>query len=132
MILVVTRYYCIVNIPVIIVFINSSLYSCDTYTQVKEMVILHLFIEHHYKALYQSSEKGMSLLFTCPQLTVEESSLLAAAARNVAAHYAIYFCQVESIPQFLELWPISMHFDGTLILLYFIEMLPHTVSSSLV
>ena len=33
------------------------------------------------KALYQSSEKGMSLLFTCPQLTVEESSLLAAAAR---------------------------------------------------
>ena len=33
------------------------------------------------KALYQSSEKGMSLLFTCPQLTAEESSLLAAAAR---------------------------------------------------
>ena len=32
------------------------------------------------KALYQPSEKGMSLLFTCPQLTVE-SSLLAAAAR---------------------------------------------------
>ena len=26
--------------------------------------------------------------------------------------YAIYFCLVESIPQFLELWPISMHFDG--------------------
>ena len=33
------------------------------------------------KVLYQSSEKGMSLLFTCPQLTAEESSLLAAAAR---------------------------------------------------
>ena len=30
------------------------------------------------KALYQPSEKGMSLLFTCPQLT-EESSLAAAA-----------------------------------------------------
>ena len=29
------------------------------------------------KALYQPSEKGMSLLFTCPQLT-EESSLAAA------------------------------------------------------
>ena len=31
------------------------------------------------KALYQPSEKGMSLLFTCPQLTEESSSLLAAA-----------------------------------------------------
>ena len=31
------------------------------------------------KALYQPSEKGMSLLFTCPQLTKESS--LAAAAR---------------------------------------------------
>ena len=82
------------------------------------------------KALYQSSEKGMSLLFTCPQLTVEENSLLAAAARMRmrAAHVMLYFYQIESIPQFLELWPISMHFDGTLILLYFIEMLPRTVS----
>ena len=32
------------------------------------------------KALYQPSEKGMSLLFTCPQLTKESS--LAAAART--------------------------------------------------
>ena len=32
------------------------------------------------KALYQPSEKGMSLLFTCPQLT--EKSSLAAAART--------------------------------------------------
>ena len=40
------------------------------------------------KALYQSSDKGMSLLFTCPQLTAEESSLLVAAARTQmhAAH----------------------------------------------
>ena len=85
------------------------------------------------KALYQSSEKGMSLLFTCPQLTAEESSLLVAACKNVAAcrlHMLCNFYQIESIPQFLELWPISMHFDGTLILLYFIEMLPCTVSNN--
>ena len=45
--------------------------------------------------------------------------------------YVISFYQIESIPQFLELWPISMHFDGTLILLYFIEMLPRTVSRNI-
>ena len=59
------------------------------------------------KALYQSSEKGMSLLFTCPQLTAEESSLLVAACKNVAAcmlHTLCNFYQIESIPQFLELW----------------------------
>ena len=50
---------------------------------------------------------------------------MAAAARM---WHIMQFCQVESIPQFLKLWPISMHFDGTLILLYFIEMLPHMVS----
>ena len=39
------RYYCIVNNCVIIAFVNSSLYSCVMYRQVKEMVTLHLFIE---------------------------------------------------------------------------------------
>ena len=40
-----SRYYCIVDNRVIIAFVNSSLYSCDTYRQVKEMVTLHLFVE---------------------------------------------------------------------------------------
>ena len=42
------------NICVIIAFINSSLYSCETYRQIKEMVILHLFIEHQYKYIVLS------------------------------------------------------------------------------
>ena len=67
----------------------------------------------------------MSLLFTCPQLT-EESSVPAAARTHL--HMLCNFYQIESIPQFLKLWSISMHFDGMLILLYFIEMLPRTVS----
>ena len=66
--------------------------------------------------LYQSSEYSTSLLFSCPQLTEEFCPLLAAAARTWLllhySHYAISFCLVESIPQLLELWPISMHFDG--------------------
>ena len=110
-----SRYYCIVNNCGIVAFINSSLYSCEMYKQVKEMVILHL-LNTITNTLYQSSEKGMSLLFTCPQLTEELSSVLAACCKKVAAVYctcyAIYFCLVESIPQLLELWPISMHFHG--------------------
>ena len=63
------------------------------------------------KALYQPSEKGMSLLFTCPQLT-EESSLAAAARTRL--HSLCNFYQIESIPQFLELWSTSMQINGTL------------------
>ena len=44
-----SRYYCIVTTRVIIAFINSSLYSYKTYTQVKEMDNLNLFIDSHYK-----------------------------------------------------------------------------------
>ena len=39
------HYYCIVNNHIIIAFVNSSLYSNETYTQVKEMDNLNLFIE---------------------------------------------------------------------------------------
>ena len=46
------------------------------------MVILNLFIDYHYKSIVSISEKGMSLLFTCPQLT-EESSLAAAARMHL-------------------------------------------------
>ena len=61
---------------------NSSLYSCETYRQVEEMDNLNLFIDYHYKYIVSSHQsKGTSLLFTCPQLTEESSSLLAAAAR---------------------------------------------------
>ena len=84
------------------------------------------------KALYQSSEKGMSLPFTCPQLTEESSSLLAAAARMQllsTAHIMQYFYQIESYHSALSCGLFSMHFDGTIILLYFIEMLLHTVSN---
>ena len=73
---------CIVNIRVIIAFMNSSLYSCETYRQVKEMVILHLFIEHHYKSIVSIiREKACPYSSLVPQLTEESSSLLAAAAR---------------------------------------------------
>ena len=70
----------------------------------------------------------MSLLFTYPQLTEESSSLLAAAARMTAARYVISFYQIESYHSSSSCGLYSMHFDGTIILLYFIEMLPRMVS----
>ena len=38
------------------------------------------------KALYQSSEKGMSLLFTCPQLTGRRKLTTGCCCKNAAAH----------------------------------------------
>ena len=50
-VLIDTRSYCIVNIRVIEVFINSSLYSCMSHKQVEEMDNLTLFIDYHYKSI---------------------------------------------------------------------------------
>ena len=130
-------HYCILSIfHVINVFIASSLYSCKSYKQVEEMVILHLFIEHHYKSIVSIIRERHVLTLHLSTANCRRELTTGCCCKNAAAlyctHYAIYFYQIESIPQLLELWPISMHFDGTLILLYFIEMLPHMVSSSLV
>ena len=45
LILCLSRFYCIYSSHVITPLINSLLYSCVTYRQVKEMVTLNLFIE---------------------------------------------------------------------------------------
>ena len=119
---------CIVNNRIINVFMNSSLYSCEMYRQVEEMDNLNLFIDYHYKSI--ASIIRVKHILT-PHLSTANWRIkltTGCCCKNVAAHYAIYFCLVESIPQFLKLWPISMHFDGMLILLYFTEMLPHMVS----
>ena len=74
--------YCIYSSHIITPLMNSLLYSCVTYRQVKEMVTLNLFIESHYKYIVSIIRVSTSLLFTCPQLTAEFSPLLAAAART--------------------------------------------------
>ena len=43
------RYCVLIALLLYCAFINSSLYSYVTYTQVKEMVNLNLFIDSHYK-----------------------------------------------------------------------------------
>ena len=114
-----------------IVFIVSSLYSCKSYKQVEEMVILHLFIEHHYKSIVSIIRERHVLTLHLSTANCRRKLTTGCCCKNAAALYCTLcnFCQIESIPQFLKLWPISMHFDGTLILLYFIEMLPRTVSN---
>ena len=105
----------------------SFMYSCIN--KLKKRLFYIYLLTTITKALYQPSEKGMSLLFTCPQLT-EESSLAAAARMHL--HTLCNFYQIESYHSSSSCGPLSMQINGTLILLYFIEMLPHTVSSPLV
>ena len=110
-----SRYYC------------SFMYS--RINKLKKRLFYIYLLTTITKALYQPSEKGMSLLFTCPQLT-EESSLAAAARTRL--HTLCNFYQIESYHSSLSCGSLSMQINGTLILLYFIEMLPRMVSSSLV
>ena len=96
---VVAQYYCIVYICVINVFVVSPCILVSHINNLKKWLFYIYLLTTITRALYQSSEKGMSLLFTCPQLTVEESSLLAAAARMrllSTAHVMQYFYQIES------------------------------------
>ena len=113
-------------------FIVSSLYSCKSYKQVEEMVILHLFIDYHYKSIVSIIRERHVLTLHLSTANCRRKLTTGCCCKNVVALYctcyAIYFYQIESIPQFLKLWPISMHFGGTLILLYFLEMVPHMVS----
>ena len=75
-------YCCIVNIRVIIVIVVSSCILVSRINKLKKWLFYIYLLTTITKALYQSSEKGMSLLFICPQLTEERNSLLAAAART--------------------------------------------------
>ena len=108
-----SRYYCIVNNHVIVAFINSSLYSCEMYKQVKEMVTLHLFIAHHYKYIVLSIRERHILTLHLSTANWRIKLTTGCCCNNVASCYAISFCLVESIPQFLELWPIPMRVQGT-------------------
>ena len=108
-----SRYYCIVNNRVILAFINSSLYSCETYRQVKEMVTLHLFIEHHYKYIVLSIRERHILTLHLSTANWRIKLTTGCCCKNAASRYAISFCLVESIPQLLELWPIPMRVQGT-------------------
>ena len=112
-----SRYYCIVNNRVIIAFINSSLYSCETYRQVKEMDNLNLFIDYHYKYIVSIIRVKHILTLHLSTANWRIRLTTGCCCKNMPAlhcpHCAIYFCLVESIPQLLELWPIPMRVQGT-------------------
>ena len=129
-------YLCIYSSHIITPLVNSSMYSSVTHRQVKGMVKLNLFIEHHYKYMISIIRERHILTLhlstaNCRILTTTGCCCKNAAAITQCSHY-VSFCLVESIPQFLELWPMPMHFELDLVLLYFIEILPHMASSSLV
>ena len=105
---------CIYSFHVIAPLINSSLYSCVTYRQVKEMVNLNLFIDSHYKYIVSIIRVKHILTLHLSTANCRILTTTGCCCKNAAAtqcsRYAIYFCLVESIPQFLELWPMPMHF----------------------
>ena len=84
-----SRYYCIVNNRGIVAFINSSLYSCETYKQVKEMVILHLFIEHHYKYIVSIIRERHVLTLHLSTANCRRKLTTGCCCKNVAARYVI-------------------------------------------
>ena len=106
--------YCIYSFHVITPLINSLLYSCVTYRQVKEMVNLNLFIDSHYKYIVSIIRVKHILTLHLSTANCRILTTTGCCCKNAAAtqcsRYAIYFCLVESIPQFLELWPMPMHF----------------------
>ena len=114
LILCLLPYYCIYSSHVITPLINSSLYSCVMYRQVKGMVTLNLFIESHYKYIVSIITVKHILTLHLSTSNCRILTTTGCCCKNVAATqcscYAIYFCLVESIPQFLELWPMPMHF----------------------
>ena len=96
------------------------------------MVILHLFIDYHYKSIVSIIRKRHVLTLHLSTANCRRKLTTGCCCKNTAALYctcyAIYFYQIESYHSSLSCGPLSMHFNGTLILLYFIEMLPCTVS----
>ena len=114
LILCLSRYYCIYSSHVITPLINSSLYSCVTCRQVKGMVTLNLFIESHYKYIVSIIRVKHILTLHLSTANCRVLTTTGCCCKNVAATqcscYGIYFCLVESIPQFLECWPMPMHF----------------------
>ena len=90
------------------------------------MVILHLFIDYHYKSIVSIIRERHVLTLHLSTANCRRKLTTGCCCKNAAALYCT--CYAIFLP---ELWPISKHFDGTLILLYFIEMLPRTVSKKL-
>ena len=108
---------------VIIAFINSSLYSYETYTQVKEMDNLNLFIDSHYKYIVLSIRERHVLTLHLSTANWRILLTTGCCCKNAAAsplHTLCNFCQVESIPQFLKLWPVfnALWWNSNFTLLY--------------
>ena len=130
----VTRYYCIVNVCVIVAFINSSLYSSTSHKQDKEMDNLNLFIDYHYK--YIVSIIRVKLILTLHLSTANWRIKLTTGCccREHGCCLLHMLCNIflpgrvnTTVPWVVVCFQCT--FMDCLILLYFIEMLPCTVSS---
>ena len=125
-------HYCILSIFTLLMYLLLVPCILVSHTnKLKKWLFYIYLLNYHYKSIVSIIRERHVLTLHLSTANCRRKLTTGCCCKNAAAlyctHYAIYFYQIESIPQFLELWPISMHFDGTLILLYFIEMLPRTV-----
>ena len=117
------HYYCIVNVHIINVFINSSLCSCMSHKQVEEMDNLDLFIDYHYKSIVSIIRERHVLTLHLSTANCRRKLTTGCCCKNAAAlyctHYAI-FLPDRVIPQFLELWSIfnAFRWNNNFTLLY--------------
>ena len=97
---IVTRYCTWSTFRVINVFIDSSLYSCMSHKQDKEMDNLNLFIDYHYKSIVSIIRVKHIITLHLSTANWRIKLTTGCCCKNAAAlyctRYAIYFYQIES------------------------------------
>ena len=123
-------WYLIICIVCLITFsCTLLLLSLLSYKQDEKKYILTRFIDYHYKSIVSIIRaKHVLALYLS---TANWRKLTGSCCKNAQPHYVIFY-QIESCHSSSSCGPLSMQINGTLILLYFIEMLPHTVSNWLI
>ena len=84
------------------------------------------FIDYHYKSIV-STIRARHVLTLHLSTANWRKLTTGSCCKNAPSHYVIFY-QIESYHSSLSCSPVSMQINGTLILLYFIEILPRTVS----
>ena len=99
------------------------MYSCKSYKQVEEMVILHLFIDYHYKSIVSIIRERHVLTLHLSTANCRQKLTTGCCCKNAAALYCTYyaiFLPDRVIPQFLKLWSIfnALRWNSNFTLLY--------------
>ena len=103
---------------------------CHT-NKLKKQLFYNYLLKHHYKSIVLIIRERHVLTLHLSTANWRIKLTTGCCCKNAATlhytHYAIFY-QIESYHSSSSCGRYSMHFDGTINLLYSIEMLPRTVS----